>query len=235
MSVVCAPLDTRLLLYSLIQPHAIKQESLCSQGQSQSSSQPLLSSPVLSLISSQAVYRAHGAEQTHTLRWPPGLRCLEVNRIIWSCSVIALRQLKLHNRRVFFFFVILSSSFMHPSIRLPLSLSRCRASCSEPGSIHLFQPSSAPWNLNLASKTGRADRRVRGQWTEEKELLWTGVKNRSQAGHTEAAIYLCASLLLPLVSKHTRPCALPLPTKQFSWFSAKTMGHSAPPLHSHSH
>lgn len=32
MSVVCGPLDTRLLLCCLIQPHAIKQKSHCTQG-----------------------------------------------------------------------------------------------------------------------------------------------------------------------------------------------------------
>lgn len=40
MSVVSAPLDTRLLLCSLIQPHAIKQKSHCMQGWSEGTAQP---------------------------------------------------------------------------------------------------------------------------------------------------------------------------------------------------
>lgn len=45
--------------------------------------------------------RHTGTQHTHHRR-PRGLRCLEVNRIIWSCSVLTPRPLKFHNRRGFF-------------------------------------------------------------------------------------------------------------------------------------
>lgn len=98
MSVVSAPLDTRLLLCGLIQPHAIKQKSHCMQGRSGGMAQLRVSSILPSRLSSpprlsgvHALLSRHtGMQHTHH-REPRGLRCLEVNRIIWSCSVLTRR------------------------------------------------------------------------------------------------------------------------------------------------
>lgn len=84
MSVVSVPLDTRLLLCGLIQPHAIKQKSHCMQGWGE----PRVSSILPSRLSSpprlsgvHALLSSHrGTQHTHH-REPQGLRCLEVNRI----------------------------------------------------------------------------------------------------------------------------------------------------------
>lgn len=93
MSVVCGPLDTRLLLCCLIQPHAIKQKSHCTQGWSRrgggGTPQPRVSSILPSRLSSpprlsgvHALLSRHtGTQHTHHSE-PRGLRCLEVNRII---------------------------------------------------------------------------------------------------------------------------------------------------------
>lgn len=151
MSVVSAPLDTRLLLCGLIQPHAIKQQSYCMQGQGGVMAQLRVSSILPSHLSSpprlsaaHALLSRHtGTQYTHH-REPRGLRCLEVNRIIWSCSVLTLRQLKFHNRRRFShnLFFLFCPSLHSSAIHSFHSLSCRLPSCSGPCSVHLFQPRS---------------------------------------------------------------------------------------------
>lgn len=134
MSVVSAPLDTRLLLCGLIQPHAIKQKSHRMQGQSGEGRLGLespLFSPLVSHLLPGSVECTHcwagtQARNTHITESPRGLRCLEVNRIIWSCSVLTLRQLRFHNRGALFPHNLFFSSVM-VSIHLPVTTS-CRLS-----------------------------------------------------------------------------------------------------------
>lgn len=95
------------------------------------------------------------ARNTHTQsQTPGGLRCLEVNRIIWSCSVLTLRQLQFHNRGGLGCVcgdrggALFPHSTPHPKPParrgVNPSASHRVLSCSEAGGQHLSLPTSAP-------------------------------------------------------------------------------------------
>lgn len=180
MSVVSAPLDTRLLLCSLIQPHAIKQKSHCMQGQigegggaqfRVSSILPSRLSSPLRLSKVHALLSRHiGTQHTHHTG-SQGLRCSEVNRIIWSCSILTLPWLKFHNRRVFishnrfFCCCCFCSPFspIHPSIHLPITLPVIVAPAVNLAVYTCSSPRWPPWNPKPTIEAGRTDREVKGR------------------------------------------------------------------------
>lgn len=73
MSVVSAPLDTRLLLCGLMQPHAIKQKSYCMQGWNEETAQHRVSRFLLSRLSSPPRL---SLTHTHTSQRPSGAQVL---------------------------------------------------------------------------------------------------------------------------------------------------------------
>lgn len=165
MSVVSVPLDTRLLLCGFIQPHAIKQKSHCMQGWGEPRASSILPSRLSSpprLSGVHALLSTHrGTQHTHH-REPQGLKCLEVNRIRWLCINSTLAQVSAPER---FFTHVFFLSFP-PSVCQSL----CPVVCPPAAKLAAYTCSSPgrPPETLTTIKTGRTDRKVRGQSTKEK-------------------------------------------------------------------